>query len=73
MRYVPRELIDRPKRGFSVQVKEWLVGPLRDWVEALILEQTLRKQGIFDVDVVRQAWQQHLRGWANPRSSCGRS
>ncbi len=65
MRYVPRELVDRPKCGFSVPVKEWLVGPLRDWVEALISEQTLREQGIFDVDAVRQAWQQHLRGWAN--------
>jgi len=65
MRYVPRELVDRPKRGFSVPVKEWLVGPLRDWVEALISEQTLREQGVFDVDAVREAWQQHLRGWAN--------
>jgi asparagine synthase (glutamine-hydrolysing) len=65
MRYVPRELVDRPKRGFSVPVKEWLVGPLREWVEALISEQALREQGVFDVDAVRQAWQQHLRGWAN--------
>jgi asparagine synthase (glutamine-hydrolysing) len=64
-RYVPRELIDRPKRGFSVPIKEWLVGPLRDMVEELISEQTLREQGIFDPGAVRQAWQQHLYGWAN--------
>jgi asparagine synthase (glutamine-hydrolysing) len=65
MQYVPRELIDRPKRGFSVPIKEWLVGPLRDWAEDLISEQTLREQGIFDVTHVRNAWQQHLYGWAN--------
>ena len=64
-RYVPRSLIDRPKRGFSVPVKEWLVGPLRDWVEDLISEKTLREQGIFDVKSVRDAWHQHLYGWAN--------
>lgn len=64
-RYVPRELIDRPKRGFSVPVKEWLVGPLRDWVEDLISEQTLTEQGVFDVQSIRDAWQQHLHGWAN--------
>ena len=63
--YVPRELIDRPKRGFSVPIKEWLVGPLRDWAEDLVSEQALREQGIFDVENVRNAWQQHLYGWAN--------
>jgi|AntAceMinimDraft_11_1070367.scaffolds.fasta_scaffold00086_3 asparagine synthase (glutamine-hydrolysing) len=64
-RYVPRDLIDRPKRGFSVPVKEWLVGPLRDWVEDLISEQALEEQGIFDTQSIREAWQQHLYGWAN--------
>ena len=64
-RYVPRQLIDRPKRGFSVPIKKWLVGPLRDWAEDLISEQTLREQGIFDVTSIRDAWQQHLYGWAN--------
>jgi asparagine synthase (glutamine-hydrolysing) len=64
-RYVPRELIDRPKRGFSVPVKEWLGGPLRDWVEELISEQALSDQGVFDVESVRRVWAQHLQGWAN--------
>jgi asparagine synthase (glutamine-hydrolysing) len=64
-RYVPRELVDRPKRGFSVPIKEWLVGPLRDWVEDLVSEQALRDQGVFDVKSIRDAWQQHLYGWAN--------
>lgn len=64
-RYVPRDLIDRPKRGFSVPIKEWLVGPLRGWAEDLMSEQTLHDQGVFDVTRVRDAWHQHLYGWAN--------
>ena len=64
-RYVPRQLIDRPKRGFSVPIKEWLVGPLRNMVEDLISESTLRDQGVFDAGAVREAWSQHRCGWAN--------
>jgi asparagine synthase (glutamine-hydrolysing) len=64
-RYVPRELIDRPKRGFNVPVKEWLVGPLRHWVEDLISDEMLKRQGIFDESAVRKAWAQHRRGWVN--------
>ena len=63
MRYVPRDLIDRPKRGFSVPIKEWLKGPLRDWAEDLLSEQSLQGQGIFKAGRVREAWHQHLQGW----------
>jgi asparagine synthase (glutamine-hydrolysing) len=28
-KYVPRQLVDRPKRGFAVPMNEWLLGPLR--------------------------------------------
>ncbi len=64
-RYVPTEYTDRPKRGFGVPIDEWLRGPLRDWVETLISEPTLRDVGYFDPDGVRTLWRQHLCGWRN--------
>ena len=65
LRHVPRELVDRPKRGFNVPIKEWLVGPLRDWTEDLLDERRLREQGIFDVEQVRATWLQHRSGLVN--------
>lgn len=61
-RYVPRELIERPKAGFSVPLAQWLRGPLRAWAEDLLNPSTLRAQGLLDADQVSSLWQQHQRG-----------
>jgi asparagine synthase (glutamine-hydrolysing) len=60
--YVPRALIDRPKRGFAVPLAAWLRGPLRDWAEHLLEPRRLSEQGLVDVARVRQRWQEHLAG-----------
>jgi asparagine synthase (glutamine-hydrolysing) len=64
-RYVPRELIDRPKQGFAVPVGRWLRRELRDWGEALLDERRLKEQGLFDAAAVRRCWDQHQAGQRN--------
>jgi asparagine synthase (glutamine-hydrolysing) len=61
-RYVPRELIERPKTGFSIPLGHWMRGPLREWAEALISESRLKSEGFLDAGIVRQRWDEHMSG-----------
>jgi asparagine synthase (glutamine-hydrolysing) len=66
---VPKDLIERPKRGFAVPVGQWVRGPLRDWAEDLLDEHSLGDGGILDPIAVRERWSEHMEGRADWTSS----
>ena len=64
-KHVPRELIERPKMGFGAPIAAWLRGPLREWAEAQLSEERLRRDGLFNPQPIRQKWQEHVSGYRN--------
>ena len=63
-RRVPREIIDRPKRGFAAPIGQWLRGPLAGLTSDLLLDGRLRDRGIFDTREVARLWDEHRTGRA---------
>ena len=60
-KHVPRELIDRPKMGFSIPLADWLRGALKEWAEGLLFSESLSKRG-FKESLVLKAWKDHQIG-----------
>lgn len=61
-RYVPRELVDRPKKGFAVPLEQWLQGPLKSWASDLLSVSRLKRQGILRPDVIQSKLQDFQSG-----------
>jgi asparagine synthase (glutamine-hydrolysing) len=64
-KYVPRELIERPKTGFGIPLGEWLKGPLIDWADLLLNEDRLVDEGFFDAKIITKMWNEHKSGERN--------
>jgi len=61
-RYLPEDLIDRPKMGFSVPLHAWLTGDLRDWAESLLAPDLIRRQGVLRPEPLARLWRGFLGG-----------
>jgi asparagine synthase (glutamine-hydrolysing) len=64
-RYVPRNLVERPKTGFAVPLDVWLRGPLKKWAEPLLDEKRLLQDGYLNPEPIRMAWKEHQSGRRN--------
>jgi len=61
-KYVPKEMMERPKQGFNIPIEHWLKGPLKDWAADLLDENRLLHEGFFDSVVITKMWNEHLSG-----------
>ena len=64
-RYIPSQIIERPKMGFSIPIGQWLRGPLREWSQDLLSSEQLKKHDFFNNDVAQKYLNEHMMGHRN--------
>jgi asparagine synthase (glutamine-hydrolysing) len=64
-RYVPSEILDRPKRGFGVPMENWLKNELSAWADERFEDAGLFKGLPLDRNNILKLWKQHKTGAIN--------
>lgn len=61
-RYIPKEVINRPKAPFGSPLRSWLRGPLTEMVDDLLSETSINKRGFYDAATVRDLIEKDRKG-----------
>ena len=64
-RYVPSELFERPKMGFGVPIDRWFRNELKELLLDYLSPERLRREGLFDHNLVEKKTNEHLSGHVN--------
>lgn len=59
--YIPKELLERPKKGFAIPLDQWLRSELKEHLLTYADESYLKRQGLFDPEVTSQLIENYLR------------
>jgi asparagine synthase (glutamine-hydrolysing) len=61
-KYLPEDILYRPKMGFSIPLSSWFRGPLKERVRASLLGENMSDCGIFNREFLTKIVDQHQSG-----------
>ena len=61
-KYIPKEMIERPKSGFQVPLIEWLRGDLKELLDSYVNESSLKTSGIYNTKEILKLKQKLYNG-----------
>lgn len=60
-KYVPKELMERPKKGFAIPLQKWLKrSDLREWAESMLDKKKIKEQQLLNPDAVEALWRDFI-------------
>ena len=64
---LPKEILNRPKKGFGIPIGDWFRGRLRDTLQDTLSERAIRDGGVLSPRAVRTLIDDHLAGRSDNR------
>lgn len=61
-KYLPKEVIYRPKTGFGAPIREWIINDMDDLINDYLSKETITKRGIFNFDKVSNLIEDNKKG-----------
>lgn len=61
-KYLPKEVIYRPKSGFGAPVREWIINDMDDLINKYLNKETINKRGVFSFDKVSKLIEDNKKG-----------
>jgi asparagine synthase (glutamine-hydrolysing) len=68
-RYLPKEILKRPKHGFNVPLNIWFRNELWAFVKDILSESAVKDAGYFNVKTVQEILQRHRQDMASDLSN----
>jgi asparagine synthase (glutamine-hydrolysing) len=53
-KYLPKEIIYRPKASFGAPIRSWISGDLKNMVDDLLSKESVEKRGLFNYDFIKK-------------------
>lgn len=64
-KYLPKNLIYKPKMGFGIPLGKFIVDKLKDEIEFFLNSKEVKNQNLFKLDNYKRKWNEHLEGKRN--------
>jgi len=64
-RWLPPDVLAKPKQGFGMPLAQWFRGPLRELAADVLSSRVFRERGLIDPAAARACLEQHLAGAAD--------
>jgi asparagine synthase (glutamine-hydrolysing) len=64
-RWLPADVLAKPKQGFGMPLGQWFRGPLRELAADVLASRAFRERGLLDAATARECLDRHLAGAAD--------